>query len=320
MKKPVIFLMGPTGSGKTGSAIYCAQRIHLDVVSVDSALVYRTLDIGTAKPSSAELIQCPHRLINTIDPWQSYSAGQFRQDALACIEQIDQTAALPFLVGGTSLYFRALESGLADLPTADPEIREAINQRGEIEGWPALHAELQRRDPLSAKRIHPNDQQRIQRALEVIQIAGVRLSELQRQQDSEPLDRRIIKLCLLPGDRSKLYENLDNRFNLMIDNGFVKEVEGCFHNPKLSEDSPAMRCVGYRQLWQYFAGVWDLDTAIHEAKKATRRLAKRQLTWLRQEKDVISVDCQHPDMHGRVFELVTQHLKALSYPYATIRV
>jgi tRNA dimethylallyltransferase len=274
-----VCLMGPTGTGKTALALELARRFPVEIVSVDSALVYRGMDIGTSKPSAAERAAVPHHLIDICDPAEPYSAGRFRRDALACIEAIRARGRVPLLVGGTMLYFRALTHGLAPLPAANRELRSALNARAAQVGWPTLHAELARLDPAAAARIRPLDAQRIQRALEVVQLTGARLSDLQRQAEPAPL--RLARFALMPCERAQLYERIDARFDAMLAAGFVEEVRRLHARGDLDPDLPSLRAVGYRQLWEYVAGRSTLERAASGARQASRNLAKRQLTWLR---------------------------------------
>lgn len=277
--------MGPTGSGKTALAVALAQRFPCDIVSVDSAMIYRGMDIGTAKPDAAMLVRAPHRLIDILDPAQAYSAGQFRHDALAAMAEITAAGRVPLLVGGSMLYFRALQRGLAHLPTADPQLRAELDARAARLGWPALHAELARVDAAAAVRIHVNDPQRIQRALEVFYLAGQPISELQAAGAGEALPYRLTKLALAPGDRARLHASIESRFEQMMAAGFLDEVARLRARGDLSRAHASMRAVGYRQLWDHLDGACDLASAVQDGIVATRRYAKRQLTWLRGETD-----------------------------------
>lgn len=276
-------LLGPTCTGKTALALQLAQRFPVEIVSVDSALVYRGLDVGTSKPTAAEQAAVPHHLIDICDPADRYSAGRFRRDALARIDDIRARGRVPLLVGGTMLYFRALTHGLAPLPEASPEVRAAIDAEARVVGWPALHAELARVDPDAAARIRANDAQRIQRAIEVWRITGERLSALQGQ--AEPAPVAIAKFALMPMSREDLYARIDARFDAMMAAGFLDEVRALFQRG-LDPELPSLRAVGYRQLWQHLAGQSTLAEAVEAARRATRNLAKRQLTWLRADPGV----------------------------------
>ncbi|MCC7258864.1 MAG: tRNA (adenosine(37)-N6)-dimethylallyltransferase MiaA [Gammaproteobacteria bacterium] len=300
-----ICLAGPTGMGKTDLALRLASEFAVEIVSVDSALVYRHLDIGTAKPSAAVRAAIPHHLIDICEPWERYSAGRFRADALHAIEAIRARGSLPLLVGGTMLYLRALQHGLAPLPEARPEVRAAIDREAAERGWPAMHAELRLVDPLAASRIRPGDRQRIQRALEVYRVAGRPISALQTQHAGGP-GLRFLGFALVPEDRAVLYRRLDERLAAMVEEGFVDEVRRLRAMPLMSDDLPSLRAVGYRQLWQYLAGAATLDEALRAAAVATHRLAKRQLTWLRAEAAYRRLD----PAAGGVFEAVADALQA----------
>ena len=278
---PVYVLTGPTGAGKTDWAIHLAERAPVEIVSVDSALVYRGLDIGTAKPSRELRARVPHHLIDICDPVESYSAGRFVTDVLASIQAIHSRRRIPLLVGGTMLYLRALLQGLAALPTAAPELRAKLDARAREEGWPALHAELAVVDPEAAGRISPNDSQRIQRALEVCLTAGEPISKLQRDTVSPLAGWPVRQWALVPADRSALHDRLEERFTAMMAAGFLEEVRALRARGDLTPHHPSMRAVGYRQLWGHLDGAYDLTEAVRRGVIATRQLAKRQLTWLR---------------------------------------
>lgn len=282
--------MGPTASGKTDLAISLCKRFPCELISVDSALVYRGMDIGTAKPDAATLARAPHRLIDIRDPEESYSAGEFVRDAYREMDEILSAGRIPLLVGGTMMYYRALTRGIAELPGADTDLRAEIDAEAERSGWPAVHAELQRVDPRAAARIKPSDRQRIQRALEVYRSSGMPLSEWQKE--SSPLrdDILFLKIGLNVEPRSVLHERIAERLDAMFDAGFPAEVEGLRQRSGLTADHPSMRSVGYRQLWQFFDGEFDLAEARDRALYATRQLAKRQITWLRSETDIFLVD------------------------------
>lgn len=279
--KPKVFcLMGPTASGKTALAINLVQRLPLEIISVDSGLIYRGMDIGTAKPSKAELALAPHHLINIRDPAESYSAGQFCEEAKIEIQKILAKGKIPFLVGGTMLYFRALQKGIADLPKANPEIRKKIHADAEELGWPILHQQLASIDPVAASNIHPNDAQRIGRALEVYLSTGETITKRHNIELPEA-EYEFINLILLPPDRTLLHLRIAERIDKMIELGFVEEVRSLYERGDLHPDLPAMRTVGYRQVWGYLAGDYDFATMRDKAIAATRQLAKRQYTWLR---------------------------------------
>lgn len=289
-KGPVIVLTGPTGSGKTDWALRLAEQLPLEIVSVDSALVYRGLDIGTAKPSLAERARAPHHLIDICDPAESYSAGRFVDDAVRLVGEIQSRGRTPLLVGGTMLYLRALWRGIAPMPTASPELRKSIDERAARAGWPALHEELSRLDPEAAARIHPNDPQRIQRALEVHYATGRPISELQRAAQSPLADTPLQNWALVSANRVTLHERIERRFHEMMKVGFLDEVAALRARGDLTPDLPAIRAVGYRQLWAYFDGDFSLDEAVRRGISATRQLAKRQLTWIRSEPTLISIN------------------------------
>ena len=289
--KTVVCLMGPTASGKTDVAISLCKRFPLDIVSVDSALVYRGMDIGTAKPDAETLQRAPHRLIDIRDPEESYSAGDFVRDARREIDSIQAAGRVPLLVGGTMMYFSALIGGIAELPSADAEIRASIDADAEISGWPAIHARLQEIDSAAAERIKPNDKQRIQRALEVYLASGTPLSEWQARAQTElGRDLAFVKFALQPATRQVLHERIEKRLNLMLNNSFLDEVKVLHQRPGLTAEHPSMRSVGYRQLWAHLEGEGSMEEAGKRALYATRQLAKRQITWLRSETDLRSFD------------------------------
>ena len=279
--KPLaIFLMGPTASGKTDLAIQLRQQLPVEVISVDSALIYRGMDIGTAKPSKAELALAPHRLIDICDPAESYSAANFRTDALREMQEISTQGKIPLLVGGTMLYYKALLEGLSPLPSADEKVRSEIEAKAALIGWSGLHQELSKIDPISAQRINPNDSQRINRALEVFYLTGKTLTELTTQK-GEALPYNILQFAIAPEQREVLHLRIEQRFHKMIELGFQQEVEKLYRCPDLNEDLPSIRCVGYRQMWEYLRGDYDHDEMVFRGICATRQLAKRQITWLR---------------------------------------
>ncbi|MCF6457597.1 tRNA (adenosine(37)-N6)-dimethylallyltransferase MiaA [Pseudoalteromonas sp. MMG024] len=277
---PVICLMGPTASGKTDLAIQLCQHLNTEAISVDSALVYKGMDIGSAKPNAEELALAPHRLIDLIDPADSYSAADFRRDALDNIAQLHSQGKIPLLVGGTMMYFKALLEGLSPLPNADQAIRAELEQEAQLKGWPALHQELTHVDPVAAAKINENDSQRINRALEVYRLTGKPMSELQKVK-SEPLPFDVLQFAIAPSDRAVLHQRIEKRFKIMLDMGFEKEVLALYTRKDLHPDLPSIRCVGYRQMWDYLAGEDDYDEMVFKGIAATRQLAKRQLTWLR---------------------------------------
>ncbi|ELR63405.1 tRNA delta(2)-isopentenylpyrophosphate transferase [Photobacterium marinum] len=297
MSKPLpqaIFLMGPTASGKTDLAIRLRQQLPVELISVDSALIYKGMDIGTAKPDEQELSLAPHRLIDIRDPAQSYSAADFRADALKEMADIVAAGRIPLLVGGTMLYFKALLEGLSPLPAADPAIRAEIEREAQEKGWQALHDELVRIDPVSGARIHPNDPQRLSRALEVFRISGKTLTELTKTQ-GESLPYKVHQFAITPKDRAVLHQRIEQRFDNMIEAGFEQEVRALYDRGDLHPDLPSIRCVGYRQMWDYLDGSCNLDEAVFRGICATRQLAKRQITWLRSWKDLTWLDSSDVD-------------------------
>jgi tRNA dimethylallyltransferase len=285
-----IFLMGPTASGKTDLAIELHRRFAVDIISVDSALVYRGMDIGTAKPDADTLARAPHALIDIRDPAESYSAAEFREDALAAMADSVQRGRVPLLAGGTMLYFRALARGLATLPSASPEVRARLETEAREHGWQALHERLAEQDPEAAQRIHPNDPQRIQRALEVIELTGRPISDLQREQEDQQLGYRVLRVVACPQPRARLHARIELRFQRMLEQGFLREMETLRSRGDLHADLPSMRCVGYRQAWSFLEGEISHAEMCRKAVVATRQLAKRQLTWLRQETGALWYD------------------------------
>jgi tRNA dimethylallyltransferase len=302
----VICLMGPTATGKTALAIELARRLPVGLISVDSALVYRRMNIGTGKPDAGLLAEIPHRLIDIREPWESYSAGEFVRDVRTAIAAVVSTGRVPLLVGGTMLYFRSLWQGLSALPEGDSEVRAAIDRRAAAIGWPALHAELARVDPRSAQRLQPTDRQRIQRALEVWQLTGIPLS-VQQGRASPPGDLRFLRIAVIPGERQLLHARIEARFREMLARGFVGEVEALMQLPDMRADCPAMRAVGYRQLWEMLAGNHDRAEAERRALAATRQLAKRQLTWLRHEVCEQHIAMEATDLAGAVEARLRAH-------------
>ncbi|HSE13536.1 MAG TPA: tRNA (adenosine(37)-N6)-dimethylallyltransferase MiaA [Rudaea sp.] len=294
--------MGPTCTGKSALSLELARRFPVEIVSVDSALVYRGMDIGPSKPDAAMRAAVPHHLIDICDPAEAYSAGRFRRDALGLIDAIRGRGRVPLLVGGTMLYFHALARGIAPLPEADPAVRAALDAEGRTLGWPALHAQLAQLDPAAAGRIRANDAQRIQRALEVIRLTGRPLTELQRL--AEPTSLRLARYALLPCGREELYSRIETRFDEMLASGLVEEVRRLYDRGDLHADLPSMRAVGYRQLWRHFAGKCSLLEAISAAKQATRNLAKRQLTWLRGDVGIDWLRSLEDQELGRISEAV----------------
>lgn len=305
-RPPAIFIMGPTASGKTALSIALRQRLPVELISVDSALIYRGMDIGTAKPSAEELALAPHRLIDIRDPAQSYSAADFRKDALKEMAEITAAGRIPLLVGGTMLYFKALLDGLSPLPSADPQVREHIEQQAAELGWEALHQQLAEIDPVAAARIHPNDPQRLSRALEVFLISGKTLTELTKI-SGETLPYRVHQFAIAPVSRELLHQRIELRFHQMLDAGFEAEARALFDRGDLHTDMPAIRCVGYRQMWSYLAGEIDYNEMVYRGICATRQLAKRQMTWLRGWGSVQWLDSDKP---GEALDSVIQVVSA----------
>jgi tRNA dimethylallyltransferase len=293
-----VFLMGPTASGKTALACALRERFALELVSVDSALVYRGLDIGAAKPDARMLARHPHALLDLRDPSEPYSAADFRVDALEAMARIRSQGRVPLLVGGTGLYFRALQRGLSALPEAAPAIRTRLAAEASERGWPALHARLAELDPAAAARIGPHDAQRLQRALEVIELTGRPLSEQQNGGAGVRFPWRVLKLALVPAQRQELHARIARRFDAMLDAGFLDEVRALRERGDLHPDLPALRAVGYRQAWEHLAGAIDGPTFRDKGIFATRQLAKRQITWLRAELDARVLDPDRPDLLG----------------------
>ncbi len=283
IQPPAIFLMGPTASGKTALSIKIAEEFNCEIISVDSALVYRGLDIGTAKPTEAEKRGVPHHLIDIIEPTEAFSTGAFREQSLHLMKEITSRGRIPLLVGGTMLYFNALFNGLAKLPAANLEIRENIEREAAELGWKTLHDQLRQIDPVAANRIHPNDPQRIQRALEVYKIAGKSLTQLCDEAADEPLPYRQVKMVLAPSDRKLLHKQIEIRFKQMLSMGFLKEMEVLRARGDLNESMPSIRAVGYRQAWDYLDGNSSYEEMVERGIVATRQLAKRQFTWLRKQ-------------------------------------
>jgi tRNA dimethylallyltransferase len=307
----VIFLMGPTASGKTGLAIALAQAFPVELVSVDSALVYKGMDIGTAKPDKAILAKAPHHLIDLVSPLLSYSAAQFRDDGLRLIKEIHAKNRIPLFVGGTMLYFNALQHGLNALPEADSVVRKDILQRAQRLGWPALHGELAKIDPITAQRLAPNDAQRIERALEIYAISGQTMSALLQPGNNHSFDYRLLKIALMPSDRAVLHQRIARRFDDMLEQGLVEELRGLrMQYPELASNMPAMRCVGYRQAWEYLDGKYDLATLREKGIAATRQLAKRQMTWLRGMGDTENMDCLDGDLLDSIKDRVSHWCSA----------
>jgi tRNA dimethylallyltransferase len=306
---PVIFLMGPTASGKTALAVSLVERFPLEIISVDSALVYRDMNIGTAKPDAVTLARAPHHLLDIRDPTEAYSAAAFCEDARRLMADIVARGKVPLLAGGTMLYFRALLQGLDDLPRADPALRQALEKEAADRGWPALHGELAQIDPVTAARLAPNDSQRVGRALEIFRLTGQPMSaQLDKAQTVLPY--RVLQLALIPSDRAVLHQRIAARFDAMLAEGLLDEVESLRQHYSLTAGLPAMRAVGYRQAWAYLDGETDLNTLREQGIAATRQLAKRQLTWLRSWPDAVVLDALADDLDAQAFDRVARHLAA----------
>src|SRR5512140_2292211 len=297
---PAIFLMGPTASGKTGVAVELVQRLPVELISVDSALVFRDMDIGTAKPDAATLASAPHHLIDTIDPTEAYSAAAFRHDALRLMAEITARGRIPLLVGGTMLYFKALREGLSPLPQADAALRASLDAEIAQHGIEHLHAKLAEVDAETAARLAPADTQRIQRAMEIYLVSGKPMSELIKHQEQNSLPYDILSIALVPSDRAVLHQRIAVRFADMMKQGLLDELRGLRQNYPLHRDMTSMRCVGYRQAWEYLEGEITEAELMEKGIAATRQLAKRQLTWLRSTPDIIELDCLVPDLSQRV--------------------
>jgi tRNA dimethylallyltransferase len=311
LKSKAIFLMGPTASGKTGTAVDLISKLPIEIISVDSALVFKDMSIGTAKPDAATLAKAPHHLIDVIEPTSAYSAANFRADALHLMADITARGKIPLLVGGTMLYFKTLQEGLSGLPEANPEVRMRLDARAALIGWPAMHEKLALIDPITAARLEPNDTQRIQRALEVFEVTGEAMSALYAKQTSEVLPYHLLKIALVPSDRKVLHERIAIRFDQMLKDGFLNEVKSLITQyPSLTPESTSMRCVGYRQALEHLSGEYDLVELRDRGIFATRQLAKRQLTWLRGMDDNVELDCLNPQLSKLVFNEINQFIKS----------
>ncbi|MFY3166589.1 tRNA (adenosine(37)-N6)-dimethylallyltransferase MiaA [Achromobacter xylosoxidans] len=306
----VICLAGPTAAGKSASTLALAERWPLEIVNVDSATIYRGMDIGTAKPSPAEQAQVPQHLLDIRDPAQSYSAAEFRVDALRLIDEIRARGRIPLLAGGTMMYYKALRDGLDDLPQADPALRAELEARAARDGWPALHAELARLDPVTAARLAPNDSQRIQRALEICRLSGQPMSALLGRQRAAAGDddNRYLTISLEPSERAALHARIGQRFDAMLANGLLEEVRGLHARADLHPGLPSVRCVGYRQMWAHLDGEISLEEAREQGIAATRQLAKRQITWLRAQPERVIVDCLAADAVAQTIDAVAAAL------------
>ncbi len=327
--KPLaVFLMGPTASGKTDLAMQLVQQAGCEIISVDSALIYRGMNIGTAKPSAEELAVAPHRLIDIRDPAEVYSAAAFREDALHAMADITESGKIPLLVGGTMMYFKALSQGIADLPKADPRLRQEIEAFAHRHGWVALHDELKNADPVAAEKIHPNNRQRLVRAIEVLRLTGKRLSDLwhadspdsvmtgQNQSKDytkweevsfDGLPYNVVNFAIAPRERKDLHARIEQRFLKMLDDGFVDEVKTLYARGDLSPELPSIRCVGYRQVWDYLENRITYEDMVAKGVAATRQLAKRQITWLRSWPDVHWLETEDTGKYAKVVDLITQH-------------
>ncbi|MFY3863835.1 tRNA (adenosine(37)-N6)-dimethylallyltransferase MiaA [Achromobacter xylosoxidans] len=306
----VICLAGPTAAGKSASTLALAERWPLEIVNVDSATIYRGMDIGTAKPSPAEQAQVPQHLLDIRDPAQSYSAAEFRADALRLIDAIRARGRIPLLAGGTMMYYKALRDGLDDLPQADPALRAELEARAARDGWPALHAELARLDPVTAARLAPNDSQRIQRALEICRLSGQPMSALLGRQRAAAGDddHRYLTISLEPSERAALHARIEQRFDAMLASGLLEEVRGLHARADLHPGLPSVRCVGYRQMWAHLDGEISLEEAREQGIAATRQLAKRQITWLRAQPERVIVDCLAADAVAQTIDAVAAAL------------
>jgi tRNA dimethylallyltransferase len=308
-----VAIMGPTASGKTAAALAIAKEMPVEIISVDSALVYREMDIGTAKPTAEELASVPHHLIDIIDPLESYSVMQFREDAIRLVAEIQARGKLPLLVGGTMMYFKGLVDGLDDLPTADAEVRVRIDEEAARIGWPGMHAKLRELDPVTAERLAPNDAQRINRALEIIELSGKPMSALLARREKTLLPFELVSFALEPSDRAVLHKRIALRFDQMLgerdDQGIVDEVARLRARGDLHLGLPSMRCVGYRQSWEYLDGLYGREQLRENGIVATRQLAKRQLTWLRSMPERIVIDCLAKDATGQVLGALDKHIR-----------
>ena len=308
---PAILLMGPTASGKTAVAVQLATTLPCEIISVDSALVYKDMNIGTAKPDADTLARAPHHLINVIEPHESYSAARFRDDALTLMREITERGNIPLLVGGTMLYFKALVEGLNDLPEADSTVRLIIETMAEEEGWPAVHEKLRKVDPETAARLEPNDSQRVQRALEIFYITGKSMTDLLKKPKYVYFPYTPIRIALLPSDRAVLHDRIAQRFETMLDAGLIDELRALRDAYALEPEMPAMRCVGYRQAWDFLNDRISRAELLEQGIAATRQLAKRQLTWLRSTENMTEFDCLTENVSDLVLEYIRQELEAM---------
>ncbi len=306
---PAVFLMGPTASGKTDLAVALTKALPFEIISVDSALIYKDMDIGTAKPEPAVLAEAPHHLIDFLDPAQSYSGADFRRDALALMADITARGRIPLLVGGTMMYFKVLKEGMAKMPSADQNIRQQLLDTAKEQGWDALHQRLTKVDPEAALRIRPTDTQRLQRALEVFELTKKPLSQWHREQEKKKLPYNIVSLAVAPQDRAVLHERIALRFKLMLDMGFLEEARRLYQRGDLNTSMPSVRSVGYRQAWSYFNGELNYDQMVERSTIATRQLAKRQLTWLRSWPDLNWLDSLSENLLGDALKVLGVALK-----------
>jgi tRNA dimethylallyltransferase len=305
---PAIFVMGPTASGKTALGVQLAQHLNGEIISVDSALVYKGMDIGTAKPTEEDRKNIPHHLIDILDPLETFSTGRFREDALQLMEEVTEKGKMPILVGGTMLYFNSLFNGLALLPEADIEVRKKLDEELATQGKQAMHDRLNSVDPASAQRIHPNDPQRVQRALEVYELSGKPMTHFFYEAQQNKIPFKQIKLIVAPENRNLLHEKIAQRFRAMIDTGLVEEVRSLFQRGDLTEKNSAIRAVGYRQVWSFLKGEYGKDEMIEKGIIATRQLAKRQYTWLRREDDAPRYASYDKDLLGKVIYGIESYL------------
>ncbi len=313
IRPPAIFLMGPTASGKTGVAVELAQHLPVELISVDSALVFRDMDIGTAKPDAATLFHAPHHLIDIIDPTEAYSAAAFRKDALRLMADITARGKVPLLVGGTMLYYKALREGLSPLPQADAALRAELDAEIAQHGIEALHAKLAKVDAETAARLHATDTQRVQRAMEIYRATGKPMSELIKQQEQNPLPFDVLSIALIPSDRAVLHDRIASRFEKMLCDGLIDELRSLRGKYPLQREMTSMRCVGYRQAWEYLEGEINEAGLMEKGVAATRQLAKRQLTWLRSMPENLEVDCLAEGLYQRVLAIIQSKVRFSPY-------
>ncbi|PLC48719.1 tRNA (adenosine(37)-N6)-dimethylallyltransferase MiaA [Pollutimonas subterranea] len=306
MKMPIVCLAGPTAAGKSATTLALASRWPIEIIVVDSATVYRGMDIGTAKPTEDEQAAAAHHLLDIRDPAESYSAAEFQADASALIEAIQARGNIPLLCGGTMLYYKALREGLNELPPADPQVRTDIDNEAKECGWPELHRQLAAYDPLTAARLAPNDSQRLQRAIEIYRVSGTPMSVwLAQARPQQDIKHEFVTISLEPSDRLALHARIAQRYQQMISHGLLQEVQALHQRPDLHTGLPSVRCVGYRQLWDFLDGKIDMQTAVEQAVAATRQLAKRQLTWLRSQPERHVIDCLAPDASAQAVDKIS---------------